>query len=87
MKRVSKYLAALVLLGSATSVTAQSFNQQLARYRASKIDCEQAYARAIERGCRGQCVVVANQRKTQCLAAAESRYAAALRRALQLPRR
>jgi hypothetical protein len=77
----------LLLLGSATAVTAQSFNQELARYRASKIDCEQAYLRLIERGCRGQCLTGANERKTRCLATAESRYAAALRRALRLPRR
>lgn len=86
MKSVSRILAAIVLLGTATSVTAQSFNSELGRYRAAKFDCEAAFRRATEVNCGQACQTAATQRQTRCLATAERRYGEALRQALRIRR-
>lgn len=86
MKSVSRLLAAIVLLGTATSVTAQSFNQEMNRYRAAKFDCEEAFRRATAANCGQACQAAATERQARCLATAEQRYGEALRRALRIRR-
>jgi len=86
VKSVTRALAAIILLGTATSVTAQSFNQEMNRYRVSKFACEEAFRRATEANCGQACQTAATERQTRCLAAAEQRYGEALRRALRIRR-
>ncbi len=89
MRRVSKLLVAMILSGTATSVAAQSFNQELGRYRAAKLQCEEAFQLRLEQprnGCMGQCRVHAEATRDRCLATAERRYGEALRRALRIRR-
>jgi catalase len=86
VKSVSRLLAAIVLLGTATSVTAQSFNQELGRYRVAKYECEEAFRRATQVNCGQACQTAATERRTRCLATAEQRYGEALRRALRIRR-
>ena len=89
MKSVSRVLAAIVLLGTATSVAAQSFNSELNRYRVAKFECEEAFRLRLERtrnACIGQCLTQAEASRDRCLATAEQRYGEALRRALRIRR-
>lgn len=86
MKSVSRICAALLVLGTATSVTAQSFNTELNRYRTSKFQCEEAFRRATQANCGQACQTAAAERQTRCLATAEQRYGEALRRALRVRR-
>ena len=76
----------MIVLGTATSVTAQSFNQEMNRYRVSKFQCEEAFRRATEANCGQACQTAAVERQARCLAAAEQRYGEALRRALRVRR-
>ncbi len=86
MKSVSRILAALIVLGTATSVTAQSFNSEMNRYRVAKLQCEEAFRRATDANCGQACQAAAAERQTRCLASAEQRYGEALRRALRIRR-
>jgi len=73
----------LVGLACASGAAAQSFNQELARYRAAKSDCARLYQDRVGQGCDEACRKAAAERQAACLSKAEERYGAAIRRALR----
>jgi hypothetical protein len=78
----------MVAFACASAASAQSFVEEVNRYRSAKQVCAEAYERRLERqpNCVGSCLRAATSRRDRCLAAAERRYRAVLRRELR-PRR
>jgi hypothetical protein len=86
MKRIARIGIGLAALGCASGAVAQSFQRSLTQYRSAKAVCAETYqARTVAR-CDAACQAAAAARQTKCLAGAEERYRAALRRELR-PRR
>jgi hypothetical protein len=86
VRRISRIGIGLAALGCATGAAGQNFQQSLSRYRTAKATCTEAFQVRIARGCNADCRTKAAAREVKCLAGAEERYRAALRRELQ-PRR
>ncbi len=86
MKRIARIGIGLVALGCAAGAAAQNFQQSLSRYRSAKAACTEVYQARLARPCDADCRAKAAARQTKCLAGAEERYRAAIRRELQ-PRR
>lgn len=86
MRRIARIGTGLMALGCAAGAAAQSFNQSINRYRAAKAVCAEAYEARLARACNADCKTRAAAQQTQCLAAAENAYRAAIRRELR-PRR
>ncbi len=82
MTRILRIGIGLVALGCGPGAAAQSFNQELARYRSAKSVCAEMYRNRIERECDAACQTEAAARQTKCMAKAEERYSAAIRREL-----
>ena len=76
----------LAALGCASGAVAQNFQQSLSRYRSAKAACAEAYQVRLARPCDAQCQAKAAAQQTKCLASAEERYRAALRRELRRSR-
>jgi hypothetical protein len=86
MKRMARIGIGLAALGCATGAAAQSFNQAIARYRAGKAECAEAYRARIGHRCDPACRAAAGARQDKCLAEVERRYRAAIGRELRRPR-
>jgi hypothetical protein len=86
MKRIAKIGIGIVAMGCATGAVAQAFQQSLSQYRGAKATCAEAYQARIAARCDAACQAAAATRQTKCLAKAEDRYRAAIRRELR-PRR
>ena len=80
--------AGVMALACASAASAQSFVEEVNRYRSTKQVCAEAYERRLERqpNCVGPCLAAATSQRDRCLSAAERRYRAVLRRELR-PRR
>ena len=80
--------AGILAFACASSASAQTFVEEVNRYRAAKQVCAEAYERRLERqrNCVGSCLSAATSQRNRCLAGAERRYRAVLRRELR-PRR
>lgn len=83
---VRRFALGLVMIAASSSAAAQSFNQELTRLRATRFECAATYQRRIERACDAACQAAAATRRDRCLAAAERRYQAVLRRELRIER-
>ena len=86
MKRIARIGIGFVALGCATGAAAQSFQRSLTEYRGAKAVCAETYQTRIAARCDSACQAAAASRQTKCLAGAEARYRAAIRRELR-PRR
>lgn len=83
MRRAVRVILTLAVAGSAASLSAQSFNDAISRYRSGKADCEARLRAQVERSCSEACLARATARRDQCLANVEERYRAAIRHALR----
>lgn len=86
MRKIARIGIGFAALCGASGAAAQSFNQVLTQYRSAKSVCAETYEARIARRCDAACRAAADARQTRCLARAEQRYRAAIRRELQ-PRR
>ncbi len=85
VRNLWRLVAAAAAMACVPAASAQTFNQELNRYRFARQACAAALEQRLERpaGCVGACLTAATVRRDRCLAAAERRYAAVLRRELR----
>ena len=88
VRRVWRISAGLAAMACASAASAQSFVEEVNRYRSAKQICAEAFARKLERqpGCAGSCLAAATSQRDRCLTSAERRYRDVLRRELRLHR-